>query len=102
MYIVVFVLVRRPPRSTRTDPLFPDTTLFRSAPDEANAQTHALGRTAGHVPRDRPCLEAKELRLRCLVASRMVAGGPGNGVSRRRIRPFADWTRTRPANADGR
>src|SRR3546814_20489272 len=24
-------MIRRPPRSTRTDPLFPDTTLFRSA-----------------------------------------------------------------------
>src|SRR3546814_14553279 len=27
---VCFLLVRRPPRSTRTDTLFPDTTLFRS------------------------------------------------------------------------
>src|SRR3546814_3305561 len=26
-----FVMIRRPPRSTRTDTLFPDTTLFRSA-----------------------------------------------------------------------
>src|SRR3546814_13998179 len=25
-----FVMIRRPPRSTRTDTLFPDTTLFRS------------------------------------------------------------------------
>src|SRR3546814_4499394 len=25
-------MIRRPPRSTRTDTLFPDTTLFRSAP----------------------------------------------------------------------
>src|SRR3546814_16059303 len=28
----VFLIVRRPPRSTRTVPLFPDTTLFRSSP----------------------------------------------------------------------
>src|SRR3546814_3831937 len=28
---VVFVMIRRPPRSTRTDTLFPYTTLFRSA-----------------------------------------------------------------------
>src|SRR3546814_14471901 len=27
-----FLMIRRPPRSTRTDPLFPYTTLFRSAP----------------------------------------------------------------------
>src|SRR3546814_17302143 len=26
----VFLIIRRPPRSTRTDTLFPDTTLFRS------------------------------------------------------------------------
>src|SRR3546814_3231919 len=26
-------MIRRPPRSTRTDPLFPSTTLFRSMPD---------------------------------------------------------------------
>src|SRR3546814_5586626 len=26
-------MIRRPPRSTRTDPLFPYTTLFRSKPD---------------------------------------------------------------------
>src|SRR3546814_13071161 len=35
MYIVVmfvFVMIRRPPRTTRTDKLFPYTTLFRSVP----------------------------------------------------------------------
>src|SRR3546814_16674944 len=29
-YIVFFLIIRRPPRSTRTDTLFPYTTLFRS------------------------------------------------------------------------
>src|SRR3546814_8168253 len=28
---IFFLMIRRPPRSTRTDTLFPDTTLFRSA-----------------------------------------------------------------------
>src|SRR3546814_15560227 len=28
-------MIRRPPRSTRTDTLFPYTTLFRSAPDQS-------------------------------------------------------------------
>src|SRR3546814_8771855 len=32
---VVFVLIRRPPRSTRTDTLFPYTTLVRSDPADA-------------------------------------------------------------------
>src|SRR3546814_15704464 len=30
MYIIFFLMIRRPPRSTRTDTLFPYTTLFRS------------------------------------------------------------------------
>src|SRR3546814_13602816 len=29
-----FLMIRRPPRSTRTDTLFPYTTLFRSSPSE--------------------------------------------------------------------
>src|SRR3546814_17143114 len=32
-----FLMIRRPPRSTRTDPLFPDTPLFRSAEQSYNA-----------------------------------------------------------------
>src|SRR3546814_3689045 len=31
MYLFVFLMIRRPPRSTRTDTLFPYTTLFRSS-----------------------------------------------------------------------
>src|SRR3546814_15531040 len=31
--IFFFLMIRRPPRSTRTDPLFPYTTLFRSTGD---------------------------------------------------------------------
>src|SRR3546814_4133345 len=32
LYLVFFLMIRRPPRSTRTDTLFPYTTLFRSPP----------------------------------------------------------------------
>src|SRR3546814_14626004 len=31
MLFIFFLMIRRPPRSTRTDPLFPYTTLFRSS-----------------------------------------------------------------------
>src|SRR3546814_13778999 len=31
VYVFFFLMIRRPPRSTRTDTLFPYTTLFRSA-----------------------------------------------------------------------
>src|SRR3546814_11300630 len=32
MFFLCFLMIRRPPRSTRTDTLFPYTTLFRSNP----------------------------------------------------------------------
>src|SRR3546814_15447153 len=32
VYLFFFLMIRRPPRSTRTDTLFPYTTLFRSLP----------------------------------------------------------------------
>src|SRR3546814_9650656 len=38
-------MIRRPPRSTRTDTLFPYTTLFRSIPRDAEALQHRSGRT---------------------------------------------------------
>src|SRR3546814_17765682 len=34
MYVIFFLMIRRPPRSTRTDTLFPYTTLFRSQIEE--------------------------------------------------------------------
>src|SRR3546814_2254113 len=37
-----FVMLRRPPRSTRTDTLFPDTTLFRSLGVEGNTEVANL------------------------------------------------------------
>src|SRR3546814_3335775 len=44
-------MIRRPPRSTRTDTLFPYTTLFRSRPRRARARTPAAGAGRG---RQRP------------------------------------------------
>src|SRR3546814_18823251 len=37
VFVVFFLMIRRPPRSTRTDTLFPYTTLFRSYPQFAAA-----------------------------------------------------------------
>src|SRR3546814_14046267 len=43
-YIVLFffLMIRRPPRSTRTDTLFPYTTLFRSDDDRIVAREHKV------------------------------------------------------------
>src|SRR3546814_10455233 len=42
-------MIRRPPRSTRTDTLFPYTTLFRSAAEGLGAQTLGLVMSAYFV-----------------------------------------------------
>src|SRR3546814_15385258 len=52
-------MIRRPPRSTRTDTLFPYTTLFRSPPDPELAAREAHRRgpvatAAGLVEHQRP------------------------------------------------
>src|SRR3546814_13024057 len=39
-YLVFFLMIRRPPRSTRTDTLFPYTTLFRSPWAQAALTDH--------------------------------------------------------------
>src|SRR3546814_11577442 len=39
---VFFLMIRRPPRSTRTDTLFPYTTLFRSWLTSPTAYSHSL------------------------------------------------------------
>src|SRR3546814_19995112 len=42
-FICCFLMIRRPPRSTRTDTLFPDTTLFRSLPPRDRACAASSG-----------------------------------------------------------
>src|SRR3546814_14456491 len=51
MLVVFFLMIRRPPRSTRTDTLFPYTTLFRSR----GVRGGALRRGAGGVPPGSRC-----------------------------------------------
>src|SRR3546814_14871305 len=41
--LICFLMIRRPPSSTRTDTLFPYTTLFRSAPYTAPVHAKAAG-----------------------------------------------------------
>src|SRR3546814_6097140 len=48
MIYLFFLMIRRPPRSTRTDTLFPYTTLFRS--DQALDSAAEVGAGAGDHP----------------------------------------------------
>src|SRR3546814_15338810 len=50
-YLFFFLMIRRPPRSTRTDTLFPYTTLFRSARPSCVPQVRDCARACGlHRP----------------------------------------------------
>src|SRR3546814_7881136 len=65
MYIF-FLRIRRPPRSTRTDTLFPYTTLFRSDPAVVEARAARLRAVA-------PALAEKVRRVFASVAEREPA-----------------------------
>src|SRR3546814_18602542 len=55
---IFFLMVRRPPRSTRTDTLFPYTTLFRSQPaepDDGDRGGERTDRDHGAAPPAGPC-----------------------------------------------
>src|SRR3546814_5745135 len=78
-------MLRRPPRSTRTDTLFPYTTLFRSA-EEQVLPGHLLQPLAGHAPPPGHVLEERHDVVGALGAAEAqqqdgVVGGFGSGRS---------------------
>src|SRR3546814_12641631 len=60
--LVFFLMIRRPPRSTRTDTLFPYTTLFRSPGCRGRPRWSARSPPPGRAPRRR----CRDRRRRCL------------------------------------
>src|SRR3546814_11014154 len=48
-FLICFLMIRRPPRSTRTDTLFPYTTLFRSQFQEGRAELLEMPHRPGLV-----------------------------------------------------
>src|SRR3546814_9898347 len=58
-------MIRRPPRSTRTDTLFPYTTLFRSLPANSTGRCPTLPTTSRNLqdaPADRACRSGMSCR----------------------------------------
>src|SRR3546814_11968929 len=53
LLLFFFLMIRRPPRSTRTDTLFPYTTLFRSTAEGPGAAGEGVGRKDGGGERGR-------------------------------------------------
>src|SRR3546814_5126033 len=104
-------MLRRPPRSTRTDTLFPDTTLVRSDIDELAAKTTAVacedhGVTArAHVGdvADRQDMEALAERVHDdHGVLDVVVNNAGVGMSGRLAdMSLDDWEWIRSINLDG-
>src|SRR3546814_16172603 len=77
LYIFFFLMLRLPPRSTRTDTLFPYTTLFRSHRRASSRGLDRGRRRAGAALRARPVV-SDEPGLR---------RGPGTAGRGRRLHP---------------
>src|SRR3546814_12260795 len=71
-------MIRRPPRSTRTDTLFPYTTLFRSG-DRRGQRSPAMA----HGQRDRPQAELRTDRQRRAAAADAVNGADAEDAALR-------------------
>src|SRR3546814_1093731 len=71
-------MIRRPPRSTRTDTLFPYTTLFRSGPDRSARRCSAGSpRPRGGRRRNRSVGTCRETHIpRCRPAASRRPPGP--------------------------
>src|SRR3546814_7017644 len=100
-FLFFFLMIRRPPRSTRTDTLFPYTTLFRSP------STGASSASAGYKFRPPPChfqtfLGWGDAYCLWLVASRHTRPTPRSGISARAtprpLRPHRSAPRSAGSN----
>src|SRR3546814_16283890 len=81
-------MIRRPPRSTRTDTLFPYTTLFRSISAEGTEDPvcHLAARGRRMRPGDIMVLvRRRNIFLNALVRELKVLGVPVAGVDRMRL-----------------
>src|SRR3546814_7613781 len=90
-----FLLIRRPPRSTRTDTLFPYTTLFRSdcrdwRPDHVHG-TESGGRAGGLRGRRQYRRLAEPQAASTPARRRRTRRQPLNARSGTTLRPFLIW-----------
>src|SRR3546814_15282863 len=81
MSVLFFLMIRRPPRSTRTDTLFPDTTLFRSVAAGAARDRRGIG---GAAPVEQVVARARHvadhLDRTLTGAARVAAADPWHAV----------------------
>src|SRR3546814_254689 len=98
--MMFFLMTRRPPRSTRTDTLFPYTTLFRSQARGTGA--HGVFECTRAIPELTKADIFQETGKTCPVFVRFstVAGGAGSVDTPRDVRGFAVKFYTEAGNWD--
>src|SRR3546814_10081042 len=86
-------MIRRPPRSTRTDTLFPDTTLFRS-PDFTLANPNRVRALYGALTGNQAAFRRADGAGYRLIADLVIALDPKNPqTAARMIPPLGRWKR---------
>src|SRR3546814_11366095 len=78
-WFIFFLMIRRPPRSTRTDTLFPYTTLFRSPVRRADPAEECRERQARPGAEGRFRDAARPVLFQH-VRTRLQAAARGNGI----------------------
>src|SRR3546814_1389037 len=74
--VFIFLIIRRPPRSTRTDTLFPYTTLFRSKHGPGDGHDHAHANFLGPNTELIFALACGALLAIGFAIEKLVAGAP--------------------------
>src|SRR3546814_16494222 len=109
LFVFFFLMIRRPPRSTRTDTLFPYTTLFRSdrpgtvaqIPDDERTDVMRLARDFRHVAdAARLVVDLGEEQHRDVIVERVqhrigVGGHRHHPPARQGLYPLQDRKSTR-------
>src|SRR3546814_4945627 len=91
-------MIRRPPRSTRTDTLFPYTTLFRSRYATIETEVYLLTTTLFDLPAAAAlCLLQLVVVTALLYAAHRARSDSGASVERRAVAPVAIRRRDIPA-----
>src|SRR3546814_21184702 len=75
--VFLFLMIRRPPRSTRTDTLLPYTTLFRSVPPDRRQERGRRDRRRGDAVGCDPGRRAGFAAVKIVAASALKALGHG-------------------------
>src|SRR3546814_12598693 len=93
-------MIRRPPRSTRTDTLFPYTTLFRSGRRPGRAARRPAGGVRRH--HDGELLPSVQPRRKAVMKLTMLGCGGSGGVPLAGREPGGYWGNADPANPKNR